>query len=252
VSRFRTEQRGSTAALFVFIWAVAVLAIGFALDVGRVFVLREQLRTAEEAAALAGVGQARYAVEAWFRREENQPVTVCETVPPTEPGGAPAVECRVVDNWVETSPAVIQGPEAEVWPDAHRLWAEQCIGSHIRCARQYYAAGCWIEPRSDWAQVRAAAAEAFQMNAQWGGLARTAGPVAVEVVTDSPFRPRHLRVAVSAVLEMDALLLPLVGVDRLTVATPGEATAAELVRREWAGQYTWIGGVRVASPCLVI
>lgn len=252
MNRFRTEQRGSTGALFVFIWAVAVLAIGFALDVGRVFVLREQLRTAEEAAALAGVRQTRYVVEAWFRREENRPVTVCETVPPPVPGGEPAVECWLVDNWVEISPAVIQGPEAEVWPDAHRIWAEQCVGYNVRCARQYHAAECWIEPRAGWGEVRAAAVEAFQMNARWGGLARTVGPVAVEVATDTPLRPRQLRVAVTAVLEMDALLLPLVGVDTLTVVTPGGATAAELVRREWAGQYTWIGGVRVASPCLVI
>ncbi|MFO7273503.1 MAG: Tad domain-containing protein [Bacillota bacterium] len=251
MNRRRDGERGSTSALFAFIWAVALLAIGFALDVGRVFVLREQLRTAEEAAALAGVQQARYVVEAQFRREENRPYPVCEPAAPAAPGEEPTEECRMVDNWVEVSPAVIRGPESEVWPDAHRLWAEQCIGPNVRCDRQYHAAECWIEPRSGWAAVHAAAAQAFQANERWGGLARTAGPVVVEVDTDSQVKPRQLRVSVTAVLEMDTLLLPLVGVDALSVATPGAATAAELVRREWSGEYTWIGGVRVASPCLV-
>ncbi len=243
-------ERGSTSALFIFIWSVALLAIGFALDIGRVFVFREQLRTAEEAAALAGVQQARYMVEARFRREENRPYLRCEEIPGALPGEEPTLECDLVDNWVEVAPAVILGPEAEVWPDAHRLWADQCIGYNVRCARQYHAAECWIEPRSGWATVRAAAQEAFQMNARWGGQARTAGPVAVEIETDGSSKPRQLRVSVTAVLEMDTLLLPLVGVDALTVATPGDRTTAELVRREWSGQSVWIGGVRVNSPCL--
>jgi len=250
VKRFLTQQRGSTSALFVFIWSVALLAIGFALDIGRVFVLREQLRTAEEAAALAGVQQTRYVVEAWFRREENQPVMKCEQVPPALPGEEPELKCTLVDNWVEIAPAVIRGPEAEVWPDAHRIWADQCSGHNVRCARHYHAAECWIEPRSGWAAVQAVAAEAFQMNVRWGGQARTVGPVTVEIETDGKLRPRQLRVGVAAVLEVDALLLPLVGVDTLTVATPGPRTTAELVRREWLGQEAWIGGVRVTSPCL--
>lgn len=250
MSRCRTGERGSTSALFVFIWAVALLAIGFALDIGRVFVLREQLRTAEEAAALAGVQQARYVVEARFSREENRPVLECAPAPPAAPGEAPGQDCRLADNWVEIEPAVIRGPEAQVWPDAHRLWAEQCARYNVRCARQYHAAACWIEPRSDWAALRTAALEAFQLNAGWGSQARTVGPVTVEIETDGKSRPRQLRVGVSAVLEVDTLLLPLVGVDALTVVTPGPRTTAELVRREWPGQVTWIGGTRVLSPCL--
>ena len=109
---------------------------------------------------------------------------------------------------------------------------------------------CWIEPRSDWAALRTAAPEAFQLNAGWGSQARTVGPVTVEIETDGKSRPRQLRVGVSAVLEVDTLLLPLVGVDALTVVTPGPRTTAELVRREWPGQVTWIGGTRVLSPCL--
>ncbi|MBP2019175.1 hypothetical protein J2Z79_002592 [Symbiobacterium terraclitae] len=241
----RTAERGSTSALFIFIWSVALIAVGIALDVGRVFVLREQLRTAEEAAALAGVLQARYVVEARFRREENRPIPVCAELEPTEPP-----ECHLVDHWVAIEPVIIRGPEAEVWPEAHRLWAAQCNRYNVRCSRQYFAAECWIEPRSDWAAVRSAALSAFQANARWGGQARTAGPVAVEVETGGGSKPRQLRVSVTAVLEMETLLLPILGVDSLMVTTPGEPTAAELVRREWTGQKVWIGGVQVPSPCL--
>ncbi|MEW8978478.1 MAG: Tad domain-containing protein [Symbiobacterium sp.] len=239
------DARGSTSALFIFVWSVALVALGIALDVGRVFVLREQLRTAEEAAALAGVLQARFMVEARFPREENRPVPVC--VP--GPDGLP--ECRLVDNWVPIEPAVISGPEAEVWPDAHRLWADQCVRPGVRCDRRYKSGTCWIAPRSDWAAVRAAARDAFEANARWNGQARLAGPVTVEIETDASSRPRQLRVGVTAALEMDTLLLPILGVDALTVKTPGEPTTAELVRREWPGQVAWIGGVQVPSPCLM-
>jgi len=246
VSPGRSAERGSTAALFIFLWSVSLIALGIALDVGRVFVLREQLRTAEEAAALAGVLQARYMVEARFAREENRPFPVC-TEP--EPGQLP--DCHLVDNWVAVDPAVVSGPEAEVWPDAHRLWAAQCNRYNVRCSRQYSAAECWIEPRADWAALRAAAVSAFEANARWGGQARTAGPVSVNVETGGGSKPRQLRVGVTAVLEMDTLLLPILGVDVLSVTTPGDPTTAELVRREWAGQTVWIGGVRVPSPCLL-
>lgn len=242
----RMSERGSTSALFIFFWSVALIALGIALDVGRVFVLREQLRTAEEAAALAGVLQARYVVEARFRREENRPILVCSEPQPDE-----LPDCHLVDNWVAIEPATIRGPEAEVWPDAHRLWAAQCNRYNVRCSRQYLAAECWIEPRTDWAALRAAALSTFQANARWGGQARTAGPVSVEVETSGGSKPRQLRVGVTAVLEMETLLLPILGVDALSVATPGEPTTAELVRREWAGQTVWIGGVQVPSPCLL-
>ena len=235
----RKSERGSTSALFIFIWSVALVAVGIALDVGRVFVLREQLRTAEEAAALAGVLQARYMVEARFRREENRPVPVCEE---PEPGELP--NCHLVDNWVAIDPAIIRGPEAEVWPDAHRLWTAQCSRYNVRCSRQYAAAECWIEPRTDWAALRATALNTFQSNARWGSQARTLGPVDVEVETGGGSKPRQLRVAVSATLEMETLLLPILGVHSLKVSTPGEPTAAELVRREWAGQTVWIAVFR--------
>lgn len=241
------EERGSTSALLLSVWSVALIAIALAIDLGRLFVIREQLRTAEEAAALAGVLQAQYMVEARFPRRQNQPYQVCE---PIGPEGI-EVKCHLVDNWVPIAPAVIAGPESEVWPEAHKVWAQQCYGYDIRCDRQYEASACWIAPRKSWAEVRSAALEAFALNERWGDQASLAGAVDVAVETGNKVRPRQLKVGVTATLEMKTLLFHILGVDSIPVSTQGSPTAADLVRRSETGLTVWIDGALVKSPCLL-
>jgi len=241
------QERGSTSVLFLSIWSVALITLAFAVDVGRVYVVREQLRTAEEAAALAGVLQAQYMVEARFHREENRPRLECEE---SDEEGEPP-DCHLKDNWVRIAPAVIRGPEAQVWPEAQRAWADQCGGYDIRCKPRYSSSDCWIEPRQSMAAVRSAALDAFALNDRWGDQARLAGPVAVDLEGVNTSKPRHLKVGVKATLEMETLLLNVLGVDALTVATQGGPTTAELVRRDETGLKVWIDGALVPSPCLL-
>lgn len=240
-------QRGSSTPLFLAAWAAALLFLAFAVDFGRFFLVREQLRTAEDAAALAGALQMEYRIRLEWRRVSVRWETVCEASSGTER------ECRTVEQRSPMPPLVIAGPEAEVWPGLRRRLAEVCASPAVEC-QDLISQKCWLAPRGSMEQVRSRAREAFMQNQWWGHQARLDGPVEVMLPNEGVAEPQEFPVEVRARLRMKTLLLAAVGIPELTVEKAGPPTRASPVRRDGGPRAPSVGPLVEAeipsqSPC---
>lgn len=229
------SQRGSSSAVFVLLWAVIVICLAMATDLGRIYVVREQLRTAQDAAALAGALQVRYMVEFRFTREVRV-VTPCDLTKLKE-----GEVCHDVVEWFSASDLVLSGPESEIYVNLAKLKAPHCRGDY-RCSAQPAVARCWIEPKNGWPAVEALARSTFQQNAQWGaGTAVKSLAVDVRQTTV----PKDFAVHVIGKLETGTPMLAVLGVKSLAVQLPVQEGRAVSVRR---GKISSPGS-GVSSPC---
>jgi hypothetical protein len=247
------DQRGSSSLIFVLAWSIILLSVAFAADFGRVFFLREQLRTAEDAAALAGALQLDFKVRMVFAREERKSRFICDLKGEAPP--AAMEDCWVY--WWEAAPdLVFEGWENEAWSELRETWSLVCTGVQYRCNPAYKEPPrCWVEPIESQEQVVARAKSVFGLNAVWGSQA-TLRKVGVSTarskfVDGDPKKPRRYEVAVDAELEMKTYLLAAFGVETIPVKTlehPPRAATAERVRRSDPLTQT-LGDSAVTSPC---
>lgn len=233
--------------LFLAAWTAALLFLAFAVDFGRLFLIREQLRAAEDAAALAGALQMEYRIRLEWRRVRVWWETVCEGAPGAE------VDCRPVERRSPMSPLVISGSEASVWPDLRRRLADACASPAVEC-QDLISQKCWLAPRGSMAQVRSRAREAFDQNQWWGKQARLDGPVEITLPNEGALEPDSFPVEVRARLRMKTLLLAVIGIPELTVEKAGPPTRASPVRRAGGPRTPAVGPLVEAeipsqSPC---
>lgn len=248
------DQRGSTTAAFVLAWSVIMLSVAFAADFGRIFVIREQLRTAEDAAALAGALQLDYKVRFVFAREREVSTWVCEedALPDTE-AAPPTLEDCWLRWWAPMADVSVEGWEFKVWPDQLRAtWQGLCTGE-FRCTPAEEPPTCWIEPIESPAVVEGVARSVFKLNETWGKQA-TVRSVKVGTAKShfvGPARPRTYVVLVEGELEMKTYLLAALGLDKVPVRTlesKPRPARAELVRRSKPLEMT-LGDHQLTSPC---
>lgn len=102
IRRLRRDERGAALVFVVLAMTVMVMAIAFAVEVSRVVIERELLKSATEAAALAGALQA----EPWIRLQVRQSQYVCRDI---SPGSLPSC------GW-EYRTRQVQGKEVDVVP----------------------------------------------------------------------------------------------------------------------------------------
>lgn len=251
----RRDQHGSSSVIFLLSWSMILLTVAFAADFGRIFFLREQLRTAKDAAALAGALQLDYKVRLVFAREKKVSEFVCTPEQVQEildEEGSPDV-CWV-EKWVQAPDLVFEGWEDEAWPEVGSSWPQLCNGLDYRCTPAYKGPPmCWIEPEDSWDAAAAIARSAFERNQVWGDQATVRGlhvaGFKANFVNGDPSKPRTYEVTVDGQLEMKMYLLAALGKKTLFVRTdPPRPAKAELVRR---GDYLTmvLAGNSLTSPC---
>lgn len=229
------SQRGSSSAVFVLLWGLIVICLAMATDLGRIYVVREQLRTAQDAAALAGALQVRYMVEFRFTRKVRV-VIPCDLT--KLPEGSPCVDTV---RWVSTKDLVLSGPESEIYVNLAKLKAPSCSGDY-RCSAQPIVARCWVEPKNGWPAVADVARKTFQQNAQWGA---GTGVKSLAVDVRQTTVPKDFAVHVTGKLEMGTPMLAVLGMKSLAVQLPVQEGRAVSVRR---GKISSPGS-GVSSPC---
>jgi len=191
-------------------FTVLLLFAGLALDFGRAHLLRSELQTALDAAALAGalevVPMATIERDRWVASEAT-----C-----TDPVTGLNYPCLA---WSSTSPATATGTESQVLKN--NAWlaatAAQCAYPY-RCGT-YRVVKQWQEmPPS----TSAKAQEAFQTNARWQRQDVQVSGFRVEVnaVTHE--------VTTTATMTMPTSFLRLVGMSALTFTRTGGATPTRL------------------------
>lgn len=225
------DQRGSTSIVFVLAWSVILLSVAFAADFARIFVFREQLRTAEDAAALAGALQLDYKVRLVFSREKQFEQVICEDEVPEEDTTSCTIEW-----WEPAADVTVEDWEFAVATEKlWSIWSEQCMGE-FRCAPEKEVFRCWIEPFEGLAALENTARSLFQLNQTWGEQA-TVRSLDVKVMRSDAVaagRYRTYQVLVDGELEMKTYLLAVFGIDKLPVKTlelKPKPAKAELVRR---------------------
>lgn len=256
--------------ILILAWAVIMLCVAFGADLGRLFVIREQLRTAQDAAALAGALELEYWIQMEFRREKLHETWLCdedgylpgekpETPSDGDMGAEPPGEgvqpfdpekCEL-EEWKPTSPLVVQGPEGERWPQLPADWQAACSGDFRCFPKSLTNARCWLQPRTDESGLKETARSIFERNEVWGDQA-TREALSIEVEGLDQFRPRHVAVRVEGRLEMQTYLLATIGLDELLVVTPRAATAVPVRRgNAWTAEVSSPGGQleTLKSPC---
>ncbi len=187
---------------------ILLLFAGLALDFGRAHLLKAQLQTAVDAAALAGALQVVPMVEIAVVRWEADDGTC------TDPVTRKPYSCIT---WGPASPAMATGTERDLlrqqgWRQAV---AGQCGWPH-RCAGDYAIVQQWqILP----ATTSGVAADTFRMNNTWPGGSLKPRLTAPAVTVD----PQKVEVTVSATMTMPTSFLKLIGIRELRFARSGSA-----------------------------
>jgi|GEM_PF-2415310 len=236
------DQRGSTTVTLVIAWTVIMLCIALGADVGRAYIIREQLRTAEDAASLAGAQQLQYRVEMRFTREVKITQWICdedgnlpgEIDDPAAPEPEPVDETEkcTVEEWVSASPLSVTGPEGEVWAELPEIWRDNCSRGDQRCySKSPTAYQCWLEPIKDEAAIEGKARSAFAWNEVWGNSA-TRKSLFVDVIGLEQSRPKSVQVIVDGQLEMKSFLLGIIGIPSVGINIPGKAIGIPVRRGE--------------------
>ncbi len=272
------DQRGSATTVFVLAWSVILITVAFAADFGRIFFIREQLRTALDAASLGGALQLDYKVEMaftqWRYHEWRNPV--CEEPPPYDPSDPPPdpdaplpppwepkpakpLPKQSVSNtcwhlWWAAAPqrVVFTGWEDDVWKGFEARWNQQCEGSDRWCdLTEELNRACWIEPAASDDHVEQVAGQAFGRNQVWGNQA-TLKQMLVTVergqfAGGNPSRPRQVIVRANGELHMKTYLLAMLGAQYRQLPVEAEVQA-ELARRG-VDRMVSIDGKTLTSPC---
>lgn len=265
------DERGSSTVILVLSWSVILLCVALGADLGRLYIIREQLRTAEDAASLAGALQLEYAVQMEFRREQLHEDWQCDSegwLPDEKPAGPPAdgepppippieelspseLEAKcAVQEWKPTSPFRVEGTEEERWPTLSTIWQSEC-GGEFRCDPDATVYQCWLQPKVSEEDVAAKARSIFEANEVWGDQAtRTNLDIVVKGLKGE--HPKRVFVEVDSRLQMRTYLLPLIGLERLEVSLPKPSKGVPVRRGKfWTTQVTDFERelVEIVSPC---
>lgn len=212
------RQRGSTLVVTVVSWSMFIICLGIAVDLGRLFVFREQLRTAADAAALAGAMQVTRMVRVYMPRDVWEQKTC-----PDPAGVLPEVDCS---GFVPASPVDVDGPEVPLW--SQHTYQSQCNWPYV-CDYSVRVVSCWLEPKgNDWSRPGTVAQQVFDRNAVWGSEARKRAPVSVRYTTDSTYR--DFTVDVEASLVFDTLLMGGFGIPTVEVFLPPDQRPAHAIQ----------------------
>jgi|GEM_PF-5751936 len=156
------DERGSASSFFlVACWTLILAGLIVAADLGRVFLYREQISTAVDAAALAGAQHVVRMVKVTVERRKKDLIK-CAELPEGD-------ECN---EYIYETPAI---PAAPYPLDYRRQW---CVGGW-ECTSVTW--DCWLEPKGgDWNQVAAVARAMFAENARgtaWEPYVRLSEPL---------------------------------------------------------------------------
>ena len=213
------RQRGSTLVVTVICWSLFIVCLGLAVDLGRFFVYREQLRTATDAAALAGAMEVTRMVRVSVPRQVWDETKTCLD----EQGQS--YDCPGL---VSASPFVEEGPEVPLW--SQQLYQAHCNTWPYVCDTGAQTVTCWLEPKgNDWSRPRAVARQVFDQNAIWGNGARKRGGD-ISVAYSESTKYRDFTVDVDAGLLFDTSLMGIVGIPTLEVYLPKEQRPAHAIQ----------------------
>jgi hypothetical protein len=203
----RQGQRGSAMVATVLAWTMFLVSLALAIDIGRVYLFREQLRTAADAGALAGAMQVQRMVRVVMPRQ------VWEDVYCDDPLGGPRYACD--EELVGASAVDVSGLEDPVW--TKKTFRDvNCGGDYVCADEAQWRVTCWLEPKGgDWDAPRKAARDMFLRNAAWGDEAVLTG---FEVRYDQDRRARDFEVKVGAELTMPTQLIAALGVKKIPIA----------------------------------
>jgi len=206
--RLASDEQGAVMVVAAATLTILLLFAGLALDFGRAHLLRAQLQTAVDAAALSGALQVVPMVEVEAAR------WVAEDDWCTDPVTRKLYSCR---SWSSTTAVRATGTERNLlrqqgWRQA---MAEQCRWPH-RCADDYRIVQQWqILPST----TPAVSVDTFLRNTTWPGGSLRPRVSAPAVTVDA----QKVEVTVSATMTMPTAFLKLVGIGELKFTRAGSA-----------------------------
>jgi hypothetical protein len=208
LARLKEQERGAVMVMAAVSLTILLLFAGLALDFGRAHLLRAQLQTAVDAAALAGALQvqpmAEIAVDRWKATESS-----CWD--PTSERNYPCL------SWESTSPARATGRQFDLFHQGgwRSAIAAQCSWPY-RCGNTYRIVREWlILPPS----TQSVTEQAFYMNATWPPGPLGAAVHDLHVATN----PTTAEVTATATLSTPTSFLKLVGISQLQFTRTGTA-----------------------------
>lgn len=210
LARLRADERGAVMVVAAAALTALLLFAGLALDFGRGHLLRAQLQTAVDAAALAGALQAVPMAELQVSR------WVAETEECTDPITRKPYRCV---SWSNASPVTVSG--AERYLIRQGGWRTATAGDcswPYRCSPTYSVERRWLQlPADD--SIRQVARSTFYENARWPG--GSAGPQVQQLEVSAD--PLKTEVTATASLTMPTTFLRLAMIDHLQITRTGSA-----------------------------
>jgi hypothetical protein len=208
LQRLRHEQQGVVMVLAAVSLSILLMFAGLALDFGRAHLLRAQLQTAVDAAALAGSLEVipMVTIEVprlkWTDRTCYDPIT-------QEP-----YDCS---SWRRTTPARVSGTEWDLfWQDHWRARVASQCNDPYQCADYYNVVRRWLDLPPG---TRAVAENAFNLNATWPGGSSGIRITKLEVDTV----PTRGEVTATATMVVPTSFLRVAGIAQLTLNRTGTA-----------------------------
>jgi hypothetical protein len=210
LSRHSSSEQGAVAVFTALCVTLLFLFTGLALDFGRVHLLRAQLQTAVDAAALAGalqvVPMVDLEIDRWIASEGT-----C-----SDPATGRQYRCLV---WSGATPVQISGPEWDLliqnrWQTAAQSqcsWPYRCGGSPTVTGRKLI-----LPPNTE-----AITQETFEKNALWPNTLGT--QVAALSVRPDDRDPQKPKVTATARLVTSTSFLKLVGIRQMQITRSGTA-----------------------------
>lgn len=208
LNRLRREESGAVMVIAALSLTTLLLFAGLALDFGRAHLLRAELQTAVDAAALAGALQVveMVSLESDRWREVEQ-----ECYDPTS--GKPYI-CY---DLVEASPARASGTKSDLVRSGgwRREMRPACQGRYI-CSDNYRVVREWLLLPDSTAGV---ARQTFLRNAVWPGGSGGAEVQGIEIQVDQS----RTEVTATATLRAPTTFLKLAGISYLQIHRTGTA-----------------------------
>lgn len=207
-NRLKREQHGAVMVMAALTLTILLLFAGLALDFGRAHLLKAQLQTAVDAAALAGALQVVPMVELSIER------SVAEEQWCEDPVSKTKYRCV---HWYPTSPALVSGTHWDLV--RHSRWREAAGG---QCNWPYSCAGTYRIVR-EWlilpSSTNSVAETAFAKNATWPTSLSGTRVEGLMIQTD----PRRVEVTATATLTTPTTFLKLIGIRTLVFTRTGSA-----------------------------
>ncbi len=205
LNRLRSEEGGAVMVIAAVSFTVLLLFAGLALDFGRAHLLKAQLQTAVDAAALAGALQVVPMVEIDVERMHWEDRTC------VDPKSKKAYDCS---SWEWSSPARLSGPEWDLVRNEGWRGSPSCTGRYW--CQDYTVVRQWLILPPTTIPV---AEETFRENSVWPGGSHGATVRDLRVSMDQV----KVEVTATATLTTPTSFLKLAGINELRMTTTGSA-----------------------------